>query len=218
MCVATNKTEGIETIIYCEGWTFDDHDAGCAAIVTEQWVHSWASVPQLASPGNLPPEVFLDEFGIGRKHSASDSVPRLRWATDEASSYGWPGVRPLVVTEVTVALPADGRAGVSAIQADTPRPVTFDGAASVTIPAGAQVVSDPVDGGVALGRTSPSRSGQRAGGRCIAPSGVRARRRTWRRAVVVWAVDVPGAIAVDHWYFLSGLESVRRRGRSSHGG
>ena len=44
-----------------------------------------------------------------------------------------------------MALPAGGRAGVSAIQAGTSRAVTFGGARSVTVPTGAQEVSDPLD-------------------------------------------------------------------------
>jgi lysophospholipase L1-like esterase len=50
------------------------------------------------------------------------------------------GTAPLAVTAVTVGLPsAAGGAAASSIV-----PVTFDGAGTVTIPAGAEVVSDPV--------------------------------------------------------------------------
>lgn len=55
------------------------------------------------------------------------------------------GTEDLTVDAVTVALPADGVAGGSDIQADTVQAITFDGGESVTIPQGEMVVSDAID-------------------------------------------------------------------------
>lgn len=51
----------------------------------------------------------------------------------------------LPITAVTVALPVNGSAGVSAIQPNTVQKVAFSGDASVDIPNGALVVSDPIN-------------------------------------------------------------------------
>ena len=55
------------------------------------------------------------------------------------------GTTNLPITAVTVALPFNGSAGVSAIQAKTLKTVTFSGSPNFTVPNGALVVSDPID-------------------------------------------------------------------------
>jgi len=55
------------------------------------------------------------------------------------------GTTDLPITAVTVALPVNGSAGVSAIQTKTLHTVTFSGDANFTIPNGALVVSDPIN-------------------------------------------------------------------------
>lgn len=56
------------------------------------------------------------------------------------------GLTDLPITAMTVALPFNGSAGVSAIQASTVQTVTFSGGdASIIIPNGALAVSDPLD-------------------------------------------------------------------------
>ena len=120
----------------------------------------------------------------------------------------------LPITAVTVALPVDGRAGVSAIQPGTIRQVTFNGRASVNVPVGALV-------GVRPARPSPCAPGTnltvtayladaarrpRRSPRTPAP----APRRTCWRATTSTPPDLPGATPTDHWYFLSGVE-VRAR-------
>ena len=55
------------------------------------------------------------------------------------------GINDLPITAVTVALPFNGSAGVSAIQPSTLRTVSFSGSSSITIPNGALAVSDPLN-------------------------------------------------------------------------
>jgi len=55
------------------------------------------------------------------------------------------GVSPLPITEVTVALPFNGSAGVSAIQPQTLQRLTWSGNESIVIPNGALAVSDPIE-------------------------------------------------------------------------
>jgi hypothetical protein len=55
------------------------------------------------------------------------------------------GTTNLPITAVTVALPFNGSAGVSAIQTNTLHTVTFSGSPNYTISNGALVVSDPIN-------------------------------------------------------------------------
>lgn len=55
------------------------------------------------------------------------------------------GTEDLTIDAVTVALPIDGVAGGSGIQADTVQSITFEGNDSITIPQGEMVVSDEID-------------------------------------------------------------------------
>lgn len=55
------------------------------------------------------------------------------------------GVSPLPITAVTVALPFNGSAGVSAIQPNTLQTLTFSGNGSIVIPDGSLAVSDPIN-------------------------------------------------------------------------
>lgn len=56
------------------------------------------------------------------------------------------GLDDLPITAMTVALPANGSAGVSAVQPSTVQNVTFSGGEqSIIVPDGALAVSDPLD-------------------------------------------------------------------------
>jgi lysophospholipase L1-like esterase len=178
-------------------------------VVNGRWVNSWVSMPQLTEPGNLPPApftqtnlVFADSTvrqtirtSIGGQHA------RLRIS----NAFG--GVA-LPITAAFVALPAGGRAGVSAIEPGTSRRLTFDGRASVSIPVGAQIVSDPLDFAVApranLTVTLYLVEGQASTNITSHPGS-----RTTSYLVNgdhAEDTDLPGAASVAHWYFISGLE------------
>jgi lysophospholipase L1-like esterase len=107
-----------------------------------------------------------------------------------------------------VARPLDGRAGVSAVVPGSVVPVTFHGKPSATIPAGAQVVSDPLPFPVRpfenITVTTYLAHGQASLSITSHPGS-----RTTSYLVPgdqVSASDLPGATPVDHWYFLSGVE------------
>jgi lysophospholipase L1-like esterase len=118
------------------------------------------------------------------------------------------GAAPLTVGAVSVAVPAGGRAGVVGVAPGTVREVTFHGGRSVRIPAGAQIVSDPVRFPVApltnLTVTVHLPDGLAADGLTGHPGS-----RTTSFVVAgdrVGNVDLPAAYPVDHWYLLDGLE------------
>jgi lysophospholipase L1-like esterase len=166
-------------------------------------------MPQLTEPGNLPPAPYA-EAGLMLAGSTLRQTVRV--------SAGGPQVRlrfsnafggaPLPITQVSVALPAGGRAGVSAIQPGSARPVTFSGRPSATVPVGAHYVSDPLDLPVAPGSiltvTVHLADGQRSGALTSHPGS----RTTSYLAPgnQTEAPDLAGATPVDHWYLLSGIE------------
>jgi len=173
------------------------------------WVDSWVSMPQLTEPANMPPPPFTGDNLVFADSTLRQTVrtslggQQIRLRLSNAF-----GGADLPITAVSVALPANGQAGVSAIRAGTARPVTFGGRSSVVIPPGAQFVSDPVDFAVPP-RTNLTVTVFLADGQASADITSHPGSRTTSYLVSgnhVADTDLPGATTVDHWYFLSGLE------------
>lgn len=174
-----------------------------------QWVNTWVSMPQLTEPANMPPAPFTQ---VGRvladstlrqtvHVSVGGTLMRLRFS----NAFGGAA---LPITAVSVALPGGGRAGVSSVEPGTARPVTFGGRSSVSVPVGAQVVSDPVPFDLRaqsnLTVTAYLAAGQASEAITSHPGS-----RTTSHMLAgnhLTDADLPGATAVDHWYFLSGVE------------
>jgi lysophospholipase L1-like esterase len=102
-----------------------------------RWVGSWAASPfgfQPFDPGP-PPEPFVNQT-LRQKLRISVGGQRLRIRLSNEL-----GTTPLAIGAATVALASTD----SAIRPASLRALTFGGVASVTIPPGAPVLSDPVD-------------------------------------------------------------------------
>ncbi len=118
---------------------------GPATAGRRRWIHTWTAMPQLTEPGNLPPAPFtgdgvvLADTTLRQTAHVTIGGPRVRVRFSNAF-----GGAALPITAAAVAKPAGGKAGVSAIVAGSGRPLTFGGHASVVVPVGAQIVSDPV--------------------------------------------------------------------------
>ncbi|SDZ30047.1 Lysophospholipase L1 [Micromonospora pattaloongensis] len=184
-----------------------------AAAGAGRWVTSWTSMPQLTEPHNMPPAPFtrdglvLADATLRQTIRVSVGGQRIRIRLSNAF-----GGAPLPVTAASVALPADGAAGVSAIQPGSARPVTFSGRSWTVIPVGAQFVSDPIDLPVTprsnLTVTLYLAEGQPSTNITSHPGS-----RTTSHLVAGNHLDdatLPGATPTDHWYFLSGLEVTAR--------
>ena len=100
----------------------------------DTWVTSWSASPQGATPGTVA-AVGFDNQTVREIIFTSVGGDPIRLELTNAF-----GVSPLQVGHVTVAEAGLGAAAVPG----TIHPVTFGGSASVRIPAGAQVLSDPV--------------------------------------------------------------------------
>ncbi len=178
-----------------------------------RWIHSWVSMPQLTEPGNMPPAPFTQDGRVladaTLRQTVHVSLGARRWRLRFSNAFGG---APLPITAAAVALPAGGRAGVSAIQPGTTRPVTFGGRPAVVVPMGAQVVSDPIDLDVPA-QANLSVSVYLADGQ--ASTAITSHPGSRTRSYLIAGdhhndPDLPGATPVDHWYFLSGVEAWTR--------
>ncbi len=174
------------------------------------WIASWTAAPQRCEPADLPPPPFTRDGAVlpdstlrqTARVSAGGRRIRLRFS----NAYG---ATELALARACVALPGDGRAGARSIAAGTSRTVTFGGRVAAVIPAGAQMVSDPLDfpltAGASVTVTAHLAAGQQARGGITSHPGS----RTTTHLLAgnhVDDEDLAGAVAVDHWYFLSGIE------------
>jgi lysophospholipase L1-like esterase len=180
-----------------------------AAEPARRWADTWVAMPQLTEPGNLPPPPFTTQTGVFLDSTVRQTLhitvggSRVRVRFSNAF-----GDTALVVTAAHLALPAGGAVGGSAIQAGSDRALRFQGRSSVTVPAGAQVVSDPLDLAVSpadnLAVTIYLAQGQPSLNITSHPGS-----RTTTYMLTgnhVADPDLPGAAQVAHWYFLSGVE------------
>lgn len=108
-----------------------------------EWVGSWHAAMTTAAPDGPSAEGFTDTTlrQVAHLSVGGDSV-RIRIS----NAYG---TDPLTVAAATVAPRSDEAAGTPMVDPDALTEVTFGGQDSVTIPAGADWVSDPVDVSVA---------------------------------------------------------------------
>jgi lysophospholipase L1-like esterase len=106
--------------------------------VQQQWVGSWAASQQIPTDANVAPKGQLQGATLRQLVHLSLGGDRIRLHLSNAF-----GTEPLHLSAVRVARPVSTSA--AAIQPATDRVVTFNGGkTSVTIPAGAEYLSDPV--------------------------------------------------------------------------
>jgi lysophospholipase L1-like esterase len=173
--------------------------ASPAAAAAKHWVGSWASAQlQMAAQDALPAAASADvTLRQLVRTSIGGSQARVRFSNAFGNT-------PLTITGVTIARaisPASSR-----IDASTEHAVTFGGARSVTIPAGAEYVSDPISMSVpalatfavsihlrSLPNAQTGHPGSRATSYFVAGDQLS-------------APELRNARTADHWYFVSGLD------------
>jgi lysophospholipase L1-like esterase len=101
----------------------------------DAWITTWATSPQSGTPN--PRERFLnvDKQTVRERVRVSigGSRIRLRFSNEFGSS-------PLLIGSATVAIPTDA----SSVKQESIQSIMFEGHNSITIPAGAPVLSDPI--------------------------------------------------------------------------
>lgn len=108
----------------------------------DTWIASWTASPEQAGSNPKDPMLHLDDQTIRERVrlSAGGSQLRIRLSNEF-------GTTPLVVGSITVAVPT----GSASVKAESIRPVTFGGESTITVPAGAPALSDPVSLAVPYG-------------------------------------------------------------------
>ena len=162
-----------------------------------RWVGTWACGPQLTEPGNNPPHPGLGGSTLRQIVYTSIGGQRLRLRLSNEFGDG-----PVTMRAVHVA----ASTGADAIDAGTDRALAFSGAASVTIPAGQVVWSDPFDFALA----PQTRLAVTIGFGAV-PAGITGHpgSRTTSYLVSGDAVSSPGlagAATTDHWYYITGVD------------
>ncbi|GAA4600890.1 lysophospholipase L1-like esterase [Actinoplanes octamycinicus] len=171
------------------------------------WVHTWTAMPQLTEPHNMPPAPFTGTDAVlvdttlrQTVHtSIGGKVLRVRFS----NAFG---TTDLPITAASVAHPVGDKPGTSEISG--PRTLTFGGLPSVVVPAGAQIVSDPVAMPVAA-RSNLTVSAYLATGQAgLGLTGHPGSRTTsWlTQGEQVDKPELSGATPIDHWYLISGIE------------
>ena len=176
------------------------------------WVDTWVAAPQLTEPGNMPPPPFTGASSVFTDSTIRQTLRvtiggqqlRLRFS----NAYGG---TDLPITAVSVARPAGGQAGVSAIQPGTTQAVTFDGQPGVDIPVGAQAVADPLNFPVTAGSNLTVTMYLAAGQASTSITSHPGSRTTTYMVNGNHLNDtdlatVAGVQSVAHWYFISGAE------------
>lgn len=165
----------------------------------QHWVATWGASQQIPEPRNtLPPEDLTDATMRQIVH-LSIGGPRLRLKLSNAF-----GTTALHLTAVHIAQPVSPAS--SAIKPGTDRALTFGGATDVTIPGGAEYLSDPIDYPMAplsdlaitfYEEKPPAQETSHPGSRATT---------YYTHGNQVSAADLPGAKTIEHWYTIAGLD------------
>ena len=170
-----------------------------SATPAQVWVVSWGSSQQIPEPQNALPPDDLRDATVRQIFHLSVGGTSLRVHLSNAF-----GTEALRVTSAHIARPPSPSS--SAINPSTDHPLTFAGNADVTIPAGAEFISDPLDFPVAplsdLTVTfhfdsPPDRETGHPGSRATS---------YYIHGGSVTAANLPDAKHVDHWYQISEID------------
>lgn len=177
---------------------------GAAPRPAEIWVGSWATAQQVPEERNALPDSDLRDATL--RQVVRLSLGGRRWRVLLSNAFG---TEPLRIAAAHVArAPAAGRA---TIDPDSDRPLTFDGASDILIPAGASYWSDPVTLDAPPLSTlavtiylpqAPKRQTSHPGSRATS---------YLVRGNHVGDTDLAGARAFEHWYQLAGIEVAAPR-------
>ncbi len=166
---------------------------------TSKWVATWSPSQQIPEPQNaLAPEDMRD---MTMRQIVHVSIGGSSLRVHVSNAFG---TEPLHFTSMHIARPIS--AASSQIDPASDRAVSFAGAADVTVPAGAEYISDPIDYAVKplsnLAITfhldaAPVGETSHPGSRSTS---------YYVHGDLVGAADLPNARHADHWYQLSGID------------
>lgn len=172
------------------------------------WVGSWAASQQIPEPQNALAPDDLRDATLRQIVHLSIGGAMLRVHLSNAF-----GTMPLHFTSVHIARPVPSAS--AGIDVTNDKALSFSGSSDVTVPAGAEYISDPVDYPVAplsnLAITlhldaPPARQTGHPGSRATS---------YLAHGDLVSAPDLPDARKVDHWYLLGEVDVVAPPGVAS---
>jgi lysophospholipase L1-like esterase len=170
----------------------------------EVWIATWGTSQQIPEPQNALPADDLRDATVREIFHLSVGGPSIRVHLSNAF-----GTEALHITAVHIARPVSNAS--SEIVVTTDKALTFSGAADVTIPAGTEFVSDPIDYPVSalsdLAVTfhldaTPARETGHPGSRATT---------YFVHGDLVGAASLPEAKHVDHWYQISEIDVASTR-------
>lgn len=174
----------------------------------EVWVGSWASSQQIPEPRNsITPDDLRDAT---MRQVVRLSVGGAELRVHISNDFG---TQPLRFESVHIARAV--APGSSAIEPGTDRALTFSGSESVTVPAGAEYISDPIKYPVApltnlaisfYIEAPPAQETGHPGSRTTT---------FYEHGDLVSAASMPGANEVEHWYQISGVDVLEPAGAAA---
>jgi lysophospholipase L1-like esterase len=169
------------------------------ATTTQAWVASWGASQQVPEPQNALPADDMRDATVRQIFHLSVGGSALRVHLSNVF-----GTEALHFTSVHIARPL--LPSTSAIDVTSDRPLTFAGSADVTVPPGAEIISDPLNFTVAplsdLAVTyhldlPPDRETGHPGARATS---------YYTHGNFVGAADLTDPKHVDHWYQIAGID------------
>ena len=165
----------------------------------EVWVGSWAAAQQIPEPENSLSAADMTDMTMREIVHLSIGGATLRVHLSNAF-----GSEPLHFTSVHIAHPLSTAS--AAIDPASDRALTFSGKNDVTVPAGAEYISDPIAyPAAALSNLAVTFHLDAAPKRETGHPGSRAT-TYYMHGDAVSSQDMAGAKTVDHWYQLSGID------------
>ena len=164
-----------------------------------KWVGSWASSQQIPEPRNALDPNDLRDATLRQIVHLTIGGNELRVRLSNAF-----GTEPLHITAAHIARPLSP--STASVDVSTDKALTFSGSPDITIPAGAEYISDPVAfpaaavSSLAISlyiETPPVQQTSHPGSRQTS---------FLVHGNQVSAVDLPNAKPVDHWYQISGVD------------
>jgi lysophospholipase L1-like esterase len=172
------------------------------------WVGSWAASQQIPEPQNALAPDDLRDATLRQIVHLSIGGATLRVHLSNAF-----GTSPLHFTSVHIAQPASPAS--ARIDAASDKALSFSGSSEVTVPAGAEYVSDPIDFSAApLSDLAITLHLDAPPAQLTGHPGSRATSYL-AHGDLASAPDLPDARKVEHWYLLSGVDVIAPPGVAS---
>ena len=166
------------------------------------WVGAWGAAPQLTEPKNLPPPPGLRGGTLRQIVHVSMGGKKLRARFSNVF-----GADPVTIRSAHAALSAGG----SAIRTDSDRVLKFQDHAFTTIPPGESIYSDPFDFELApLSNLAVTIHFDNVPDAITGHPGARTTSYL-QTGSLVSAEDLPAAVRIQHWYFLTGIDVEAER-------